>query len=94
MVVLACSAFMQQGPLSSCCRSPRRPAAHALLARPAWQVKAAGGVRDLDGLLLVRELGCTRLGASATKAILEEFRRRAAEGDTTAREARLGSGGY
>lgn len=43
MVVLACSAFMQQGPLSSCCRSPRRPAAHALLARPAWQVKAAGG---------------------------------------------------
>ena len=58
------------------------------------QVKAAGGVRDLDGLLRVRELGCTRLGASATKAILEEFQRRAAAGDTAAREVRLGSGGY
>lgn len=58
------------------------------------QVKAAGGVRDLDGLLRVRELGCTRLGASATKAILEEFQRRAATGDTAAREVRLGSGGY
>src|SRR5206468_5002946 len=28
------------------------------------QVKAAGGVRDLDGLLAVRELGVTRCGAS------------------------------
>jgi deoxyribose-phosphate aldolase len=40
------------------------------------QVKAAGGVRDLDGLLRVRELGATRCGASATTAILDEFRRR------------------
>jgi deoxyribose-phosphate aldolase len=40
------------------------------------QVKAAGGVRDLDRLLRVRDLGCTRSGATATKAILEEARRR------------------
>jgi deoxyribose-phosphate aldolase len=42
------------------------------------QVKAAGGVRDLDRLLRVRELGCTRSGATATKEILEEARRRLA----------------
>ena len=40
------------------------------------QVKAAGGVRDLDGLLAVRELGVTRCGASRTKDMLDECRRR------------------
>ncbi len=40
------------------------------------QVKAAGGVRDLDGLLAVRELGVTRCGASRTADILDECRRR------------------
>lgn len=40
------------------------------------QVKAAGGVRDLDGLLAVRALGVTRVGASRTKDILDECRRR------------------
>src|SRR5437899_3493874 len=44
---------------------------------PKVQVKAAGGVRDLDGLIRVRELGATRCGASATAAILEEYKRRA-----------------
>jgi deoxyribose-phosphate aldolase len=38
------------------------------------QVKAAGGVRDLESLLQVRELGVTRVGASATKAILDACR--------------------
>lgn len=42
------------------------------------QVKAAGGVRDLDGLIRVRDLGCSRCGASATAAILDEYRRREA----------------
>jgi deoxyribose-phosphate aldolase len=42
------------------------------------QVKAAGGVRDLDGLIRVRDLGATRCGASATAAILDEYLRRAA----------------
>jgi len=40
------------------------------------QVKAAGGVRDLDRLLTVRALGVTRVGASRTVDILEECKRR------------------
>jgi len=44
------------------------------------QVKAAGGVRDLEGLMRVRELGASRCGASATAAILDEYRRREAAG--------------
>lgn len=44
------------------------------------QVKAAGGVRDLDTLLQVRELGVTRVGASRTADILDECRRRLAGG--------------
>jgi deoxyribose-phosphate aldolase len=43
------------------------------------QVKAAGGVRDLDRLLRVREIGCTRCGATASKDILDEARRRGIE---------------
>lgn len=38
------------------------------------QVKAAGGVRDLDGLLMVRQIGVTRCGASRTADILGEAR--------------------
>ena len=44
------------------------------------QVKAAGGVRDLDRLLEVRALGVTRCGASRTKDILDECKRRLAGG--------------
>lgn len=40
------------------------------------QVKAAGGVRTLDDLLQVKSWGVTRIGATATAAILEEARRR------------------
>jgi deoxyribose-phosphate aldolase len=40
------------------------------------QVKAAGGIRDLDALLKVRELGVSRCGASRTREILDEARRR------------------
>ena len=39
---------------------------------PQVQVKAAGGVRSFDRLLAVRALGVTRVGATATKAILDE----------------------
>jgi len=39
------------------------------------QVKAAGGVRTLDDVLRVRALGVTRVGATATEAILEEARK-------------------
>jgi deoxyribose-phosphate aldolase len=45
-------------------------------AAPHVQVKAAGGVRDLDALLAIRALGVTRCGASRTKDILDECRRR------------------
>lgn len=44
----------------------------------AVQVKAAGGVRDLDRLLAVRRLGVTRVGASRTADILDECKRRLA----------------
>ena len=45
------------------------------------QLKAAGGVRDLDRLLRVRELGCTRSGATTTRAILDEAKRRLGMGE-------------
>jgi len=45
---------------------------------PQVQVKAAGGVRDLDMLLKVRALGVTRCGARSTKEILDEAARRSA----------------
>jgi deoxyribose-phosphate aldolase len=40
------------------------------------QIKAAGGVRDLDAALKVREVGASRFGATATEAIMEECYRR------------------
>ena len=43
---------------------------------PSVQIKAAGGVRTLDDLLRVRALGVTRIGATATEAILAEAVRR------------------
>lgn len=45
------------------------------------QVKAAGGVADLDMLLRVRETGATRSGSSATRAILDELGRRLGAGE-------------
>ncbi len=49
-----------------------------LMRRECWpsvQIKAAGGVRTLDDLLRVRGLGVTRVGATATAAILDEAKR-------------------
>jgi deoxyribose-phosphate aldolase len=43
---------------------------------PHVQVKAAGGVRTYDRLLAVRALGVSRVGATATKAILDECKSR------------------
>jgi deoxyribose-phosphate aldolase len=40
------------------------------------QVKAAGGLRDLDSVLAVRSLGVSRCGASRTSDILDECRTR------------------
>ena len=60
------------------------------------KVKAAGGVRDLNGLIKVRDLGGERCGASATVAMLDEYQKRAANGELqTEKEAStLGTGGY
>jgi deoxyribose-phosphate aldolase len=43
-------------------------------SKASVQVKAAGGVRDLDRLLAVRALGVTRAGATKTKEMLDECR--------------------
>jgi deoxyribose-phosphate aldolase len=43
------------------------------------QIKAAGGVRDLDMALKVREVGCTRFGATRTKTIMEECYKRSGQ---------------
>jgi deoxyribose-phosphate aldolase len=45
-------------------------------APPRVQVKAAGGVRDLDMLLRVKAIGVTRVGASRTAPMLDECRLR------------------
>jgi len=45
---------------------------------PHVGVKAAGGVRTLDALLAVMELGVTRIGATATATIIDDFRARKA----------------
>ena len=45
-------------------------------AGDAVGVKAAGGVRNLDRVLEVRELGVTRIGATASQKILEEAQQR------------------
>lgn len=43
---------------------------------PAVKVKAAHGVRTLDGLLAVREAGAERAGATQTAAMLDDYRAR------------------
>jgi len=43
------------------------------------QIKAAGGVRDLDMALKVREVGCTRFGATRTETIMEECYKRSGQ---------------
>ena len=40
---------------------------------PRVQVKAAGGIRTLRDVLKMKDLGVTRIGASATAAILDEL---------------------
>ena len=42
------------------------------------RIKAAGGVRTLDALLAVMDLGVTRIGATATETIILDFRARKA----------------
>jgi len=58
---------------------------------PGIQVKAAGGVRTLDALIDVMNLGVTRIGATATKAIIDDFRARKAGRTAPAVPAGAGS---
>ena len=51
---------------------------------PQVQIKAAGGVRTLDDLLRVRALGVTRIGATATEAMLTEALKRGLPGPVPA----------
>jgi deoxyribose-phosphate aldolase len=53
---------------------------------PAVKVKAAGGVRTLDALIDVLGCGVDRVGATATEAILEEFKARKAASPTAVAE--------
>ncbi|MEK6481201.1 deoxyribose-phosphate aldolase [Catalinimonas sp. 4WD22] len=54
------------------------------------QVKAAGGVRSLDDLLKVKALGVTRIGATATAAMLDDARNRFGEGSTSSESHKYG----
>ena len=60
---------------------------------PHVQVKAAGGVRTLDALLDVMALGTTRIGATATRTIIDDFRARKA-GLSPAPASGAPEGGY
>ena len=62
---------------------------------PGIGVKAAGGVRTLDALLEVMALGVTRIGATQTKAIIDDFRaRKAGAAPVAAGTSAAGEGGY
>jgi deoxyribose-phosphate aldolase len=60
---------------------------------PHIQVKAAGGVRTLDALIDVMNLGVTRIGATATETIILDFRARKA-GSVSAAVPSGEAGGY
>jgi len=60
----------------------------------AVQVKAAGGIRDLDGLLAVRAIGVSRVGATRTESMLEDCRQRLGLEPITHRSASPSPVGY
>ena len=43
---------------------------------PNVQIKAAGGIRTLDQILKVKEIGVSRVGATATESIMKEANKR------------------
>ncbi|HZK81969.1 MAG TPA: deoxyribose-phosphate aldolase [Humisphaera sp.] len=64
---------------------------------PSVKIKAAGGVRSLDDLLMVLGLGVSRIGATATPAILDEATKREAAGilgEKTGEATALGVNAY
>jgi deoxyribose-phosphate aldolase len=61
---------------------------------PHIQVKAAGGVRTLDALLEVMNVGVTRIGATTTSTILDDFKVRKAGAGAPAAAGSAVGGGY
>ena len=61
---------------------------------PHIGVKAAGGVRTLDALLEVMALGVTRVGATATATMLDDFRARKAGQDRVGASTSTSDGAY
>ncbi|MFM2106449.1 MAG: hypothetical protein RL338_1481 [Chloroflexota bacterium] len=61
---------------------------------PRVQVKAAGGIRTLDALIEVLALGVTRVGATQTQSMLDEFRARKAGRTVGARSSDGAGTGY
>jgi deoxyribose-phosphate aldolase len=61
---------------------------------PHVKLKAAGGVRDLDGAIAVIELGCDRIGASRTAEILDTLKARLAGQPEANRAVPRETGGY
>lgn len=53
---------------------------------PAVRIKASGGVRSLDTLLAMREVGVDRFGTSATEAILRDVERLVSTGTSSGTE--------
>ena len=58
------------------------------------QVKAAGGIRDLDALLAVRAIGVSRVGATRTESMLEDCRKRLGLEPITQSAAPAATAGY
>jgi len=61
---------------------------------PEIQVKAAGGIRTLDEMLAATETGISRVGATATVAILEEAKARFGGGSDYVKQAGADPSGY
>lgn len=61
---------------------------------PGVRIKAAGGVRTLDDLLAVKALGVTRIGATATIAIIEAANNRFGDGSSKRVKSEDSPSGY
>ena len=48
--------------------------------KPPTKIKAAGGIRTLDDVLLMRKIGVSRVGTTSTVSILNDLRKRLQQG--------------
>ncbi|MGA9399010.1 MAG: deoxyribose-phosphate aldolase [Anaerolineaceae bacterium] len=56
------------------------------------QIKAASGIRTLDAILAVIDVGCTRCGATATAEIMDTFEKRQKENENSESDGKPVSG--